>query len=156
MIHSERTIKFNRTALAQASVALIILLALLSSGQLLVREIVPYVQALSGPVDAPSALDAVSRHEKRFEELRDALSTHGVVGYVTDQQDGTGFTSQRGFDEYVITQYILAPVIVINSREPQFVVGNFSETFSGEPRPALQGFRLVRDFGDGVVLYARE
>ncbi|MEO7145404.1 MAG: hypothetical protein ABI165_18060 [Bryobacteraceae bacterium] len=92
----------------------------------------------------PSSIPAFTT---RFDALRKALPAEGVIGYITDH---VGDPNQA-IAEYYITQYALAPVLVTNSFDQKFVVGNFH----GAMDPAAiktKGLEFVRDFGNGVEL----
>jgi len=67
--------------------------------------------------------DKATWHEKRFAALKNTLSANAVVGYVTDKD---GIYSTRS--DYYLTQYVLAPVIVVDDINHEFVVGNFSHS----------------------------
>jgi hypothetical protein len=107
---------------------------------------------------ATSSSDEISAYEHRFEELRSVLPTGRVVGYL-GHPDPTGPTPREAnaaallhFRRYLLAQYALAPVVLIESTEPEFVVGNFDP---GARIPAPAGLRVMRDFGAGVVLFRR-
>jgi hypothetical protein len=107
---------------------------------------------------ATSSQDEISAYQHRFEELRSVLPTGNVVGYL-GHPDPTGPTPREAnaaallhFRRYLLAQYSLAPVVLIESTEPEFVVGNFEP---GTETPAPAGMRVMRDFGDGVVLFRR-
>jgi hypothetical protein len=80
--------------------------------------------------------DEVTRYEKRFEGVRAQLPDHGTVGYRTDPpQEPTAGSSfeyvaygitwrMDGKKSYLLTQYVLAPVIVDRTREYPLVVEN--------------------------------
>ena len=106
----------------------VVILCLLSSYRLLkqARE------------QAPQSLD-----EQRFEGVRTMLPEHGVVGYFSDVPGDVG--------RYYSTQYALAPLVVDNSTGHHFVVGNLSDAHS--TIPISHHWVLVRDFGNGVVLF---
>lgn len=94
--------------------------------------------------------DPVTRHERRFAELRGALpSGVSAVGYVSDPPLTQGHIAAT--KEYVMTVYALAPVVVDPEAEHPYVVGNFT----GPPFRLPLDTRLVvrRDFGDGVFLF---
>lgn len=102
--------------------------------------------------------DEISANDLRFDDLRRVLPKAGIVGYVGDPHVEAYTLGERNdtalqfFRRYLLAQYALAPVVVVEGTEPDLVVGNF------EPdavRPAPPGFRLLRDFGNGVVLYRR-
>lgn len=101
---------------------------------------------------APSP-DGVTEFNNRFRELRAMLPPRGVIGYMTDPNVPPGDTNAQA--EYYLAQYALAPVLVVNSSEQRYVVGNFHlEIAKGGLRD--RGFKLVREFGNGIVLLENE
>ncbi|HEU4649766.1 MAG TPA: hypothetical protein VFS33_11940 [Gemmatimonadales bacterium] len=102
--------------------------------------------------------DEISVYERRFEPLRTLLPARGTVGYL-GHPDPTGPTPEAAnaaallhFRRYLLAHYALAPLLLIESTTPEFVVGNFED---GAVPPPPAGFHLVRDFGNGLVLYWR-
>lgn len=104
------------------------------------------------------AQDEISTYERRFADLRKMLPSRGVVGYLGHPEptaDAPGEANAAAllhFRRYLLAQYSLAPLLLIESTEPDFVIGNFDP---GVTAPALAGLRVVRDFGDGLVLLRR-
>ena len=99
-----------------------------------------------GVLDAAKA-DSITSYERRYRDLKQALPRQGVIGYVSGaEQFGT-----EEFKRFLLTEYALAPLVLINDTTPDLIVGNFhpDSVPSGPPAPDL---RLVRDFGDGVWL----
>ena len=105
-------------------------------------------------IDAPtlsslktSNSEIASRSDRRFSALKAALPERGVVGYI-------GEPGTPALADYYLTQYALAPLVIDHSSNHALVVGNFPAA------PALNAplddLRLVKDFGDGVLLFARE
>jgi len=83
------------------------------------------------------------RSDQRFASLKGALPHEGIVGYVGDSGAPPG--------QYYLAQYALAPLVVEYSANPEWVVGNIPKN---HPDPAaIEQLELVRDFGDGVVLF---
>ena len=138
-------------AVIRARVALgLVLLYAVASGGAWIR--------LAATAPGRSVPDEISTYELRFQELRAALPAQGVVGYL-GRPDPTGPTpgepdvaSLLHFKRHLLAQYALAPVLLLESTEPEFVVGNFDP---GTVPPTPAGFRIVRDFGDGLVLFRR-
>ena len=106
--------------------------------------------------------DPVTIHETRIAQLKEFLPSSGSVGYITTVENNRIFAAEKSFSnveflaQFVLTQYTLAPLVVRNSPDFPVVVGNFLD---GEPAPGfLEKHHLVllRDFGDGLVLYQRE
>jgi hypothetical protein len=135
---------------SRAHVALF--LVLLYAGASSIRWL---AHAVQWPVAASS--DEISAHERRFEALRSALPKHGTVGYLGSPQP-TARTPEEAssaalphFRRYLLAQYTLAPVILIEGTGSELVVGDFD---TGTPS-APPGLSIVRDFGDGLVLFRR-
>jgi len=99
---------------------------------------------LPGKVE-DSSDDVAKRSDLRFAALKAVLPQRGVVGYV-----GENGTDALG--DYYLAQYALAPLVVDHSSDHELVVGNFP---SG-PGDTPEGLHLVRDFGDGIELFARK
>jgi hypothetical protein len=124
------------------TVALTLMLCLLSSLRAVIEA------------PRPSQLGAMSRavtqrSDQRFADLRRALPEHGVVGYVGEAGDS-------GVADYYLAQYALAPLVVELSQDHSLVIGNFP---ASQPAPlpvTVRGLVLVRDFGNGVLLLAKE
>lgn len=134
---------------ARAGIALVLLYAA-ASGVAWIR--------LAATAPGQPASDEISSYERRFVNLRAALPARGVVGYVGDPDPEGGTPDQREansllhFKRYLLAQYALAPLVLIESTEPEVVVGNFDPG----SRPSLPtGFQIERDFGNGLVLLRR-
>jgi hypothetical protein len=106
---------------------------------------------------AQTGPDQISAYEHRFDQLRRVLPSRGVVGYLGHPQPTGSSTEAKAasllhFRRYLLAQYSLAPLLLIESTDPEVVVGNFDpETVY----PAPDGFRVTGDFGDGVILFRR-
>jgi hypothetical protein len=95
---------------------------------------------------APNPLhadDIEKRSDQRFALLKAALPQNGVVGYVGDSDN---------LEDYYLAQYALAPVVVDRSPNHPLVVGNFPTA----PAPADSNLQLLKDFGNGVLLFANK
>ena len=125
-------------------VRLALLLVLLYAGGTAVR----WLQRAAQWPERPGS-DEITASDRRFALLRPHLPAHGTVGYVGDPPP-EGPTALPHFRRYLLAQYALAPVVVLETGEPELVVGNFDS--SGTTLPGLE---LVRDFGDGLQLYRR-
>jgi hypothetical protein len=130
-----------------------LLLVLLYAG----TSTVQWLQRAAG-WPAHASRDEISTNERRFAELRAMLPARGVVGYV-GHPEPTGPTPREAnaaallhFRRYLLAQYALAPVVLSESTEPELVIGNFEP---GAVLPARPGLRVLRDFGNGLVLFRR-
>ena len=131
---------------AKAAVAVLILFALLSNLHWLLRG--------DFDPDFPRR-DRISQYERRFEGLKKILPTHGVVGYLSHRQ-AQDIRFDAGTAEFYLTQYALAPLIVIHSPERDLVIGNFG-AFRVDPEIFKdRDLTLIKDFGNGVMLFRRE
>jgi hypothetical protein len=91
----------------------------------------------------------------RFRDLISALPATGIIGYVSDVP-----TSQTlGAVLYSGAQYTLAPRLVTSQRlqpGPEWVIGNFSKPLDVIQFGKDRGLTMVRDFGNGAVLYRNQ
>jgi hypothetical protein len=91
---------------------------------------------------ARTSSEIENRSDRRFSSLKSNLPQRGVVGYV-------GEPGTLAIADYYLTQYALAPIIIDHSPNHALVIGNFPAL-----PPAPPGnLRLVKDFGNGVLLY---
>ncbi len=103
---------------------------------------------MEAPIPGRAAPDDIARRsDLRFAGLKAALPPRGVIGYVGD-------AGESGVAPYYLAQYALAPLVLDRSPNHPLVVGNFP---SGPPdRSTAAKLRLVKDCGDGVLLFAGE
>jgi hypothetical protein len=142
----------SRTAVRmRIGLGLLLLFALGSSVRLLARAFDSF-RDLRRP-------DEITRYEGRFQELRSALPRQARVGYVSgpvSQGPADGDDGPRlAFKRYLLTQYALVPVLVLPDVRGPLVVGNFGAS-AGIDSVAARGLTLIRDFGDGVMLFRTE
>jgi hypothetical protein len=98
-------------------------------------------------------LDGVTEFDSRFHALRAMLPAKGMIGYMTDPETPAADTNAQA--EFHLAQYALAPVIVVQSAEQRYVVGNFHKVVTaGALRD--RGFKVIREFGRGIVLLENE
>lgn len=97
-----------------------------------------------------AAPDKIAVYEERFAPLKDALPKRGVVGFVTDART----RSDEGKRRY-LAGYALAPLVVSAQADWPVVIGDFSDPAAAR-LIRTEGFRITRDFGDGLVLLAPE
>jgi hypothetical protein len=93
--------------------------------------------------------DNQTLYERRFLELKKALPLHGVVGYITDENDEIPWN-------YYQTQYALSPIIVDKKTGQELVVGNFRDSAVARKVIANNDLILLKDFGEGVVLFRKQ
>ncbi|EKE02571.1 MAG: hypothetical protein ACD_20C00358G0008 [uncultured bacterium] len=89
-----------------------------------------------------------SKYEQQFSAVKKALPPYGSIGYITDDKI-------RAFNkdsDYFIAQYLLAPLIVLNSADQEYVISKFYYPIKPE---IYKKYKLVKDFGDGIILFKR-
>jgi hypothetical protein len=97
----------------------------------------------------------LERARTRMLPLAGRLPSSGIIGYLSDMP-----TSEHvGGMALHAVQYVLAPRAVVDIRfdpTPDWAIGNFSRPLDFRKLGEQHGLRIVRDFGEGVVLYRRE
>lgn len=97
----------------------------------------------------------IGAQQARFQDLASALPATGIVGYVSDVPD----SQTLGAVLYSGLQYTLAPRLVTNQRvvpPAEWVIGDFSKPLDVREFGKQHGLALVKDFGNGAVLYRNE
>jgi hypothetical protein len=87
--------------------------------------------------------------EGRLLELRRLLPASGRVGYVTDELP---WSSNEATERYYLTQYAVAPVVVVPEPNQEWVIGNFHDVRSAS---APRDMHVARDFGGGLILFRK-
>lgn len=89
--------------------------------------------------------DKVTYYEERLAPVKPFLTDHGQVGYLSD--------SEKELEEFLLTQYVLAPTIVVkNTTCCRLVVGNFFDSGYLE-HTTERHLRPIHTFPDNVVLF---
>lgn len=91
----------------------------------------------------------------RFQELAAALPATGIVGYVSDVPADQTLAAVL----YGGAQYTLAPRLVTQQNmkpAPEWVIGDFSKPLDVVQFGKDRGLTLVKDFGNGAVLYRNQ
>jgi hypothetical protein len=103
------------------------------------------------PNRPPDSAQGVGRRsDQRFAALKASLPERGVIGYL-------GEPGAAALGDYYLTQYALAPLVVDYSPNHPLVVANFpSSPARGPTLPQSESLQLVKDFGDGVLLFANK
>jgi hypothetical protein len=90
-----------------------------------------------------SSIDVAQRSDQRFGALKTLLPARGVIGY-------TGEPGAMARADYYRAEYALAPLVVDDSVNHALVLANFPDS----TLPAQANLRLVKDFGNGIALFA--
>ena len=97
----------------------------------------------------PGPNDYMARRDQRFELLRDALPKRGTVGYLSDATNPVDHDTRL-----MQAQFALTPLVLVSGAEQAMVVGEFTDPAAAAKGRDL-GLTVVRDLGDGLVLFAR-
>lgn len=100
-------------------------------------------------VASASAQKAGTPLVQALNQMRTALPPSGTVGYI-DSGNNDPVTLQN----YYLTQYSLAPLVVTRSEDADWVIGNFSAPGSSPQKP--DDLVAVHDFGNGIVLFSKK
>jgi hypothetical protein len=87
----------------------------------------------------------------RYEGLPPAVPPDAVIGYLSDLP----VEDSRSTVLFLGAQYALAPRILVDDDRRAWVLGNFAAPADFGALGAAHHLTMVRDFGNGVVLYRR-
>lgn len=129
----------TRVSIATLAVAALALLASLSSYQISTQL-------------APDPF-RITATQDRFASAIEFLPASAVIGYITDMP----VKESAGTIAYMTTRYAVAPRALVPAGKiaAEWAVGNFARPADFVAIGAQAGFALVRDFGNGVVVYRR-
>lgn len=164
----------HSNARVNTAIALIVILALIQSIGLLVSGVNLY--------SISTAADATIVYENRLRGLKDLIPSASVIRYATDNEfykkrfvknypiftklkpineasdelPENVFSNSGALQAYFLTQYTLAPLIVVNAIDCEFVVGDFYSNISISDFSRQNHVILDKNIGNGVMLFRRE
>ncbi len=70
--------------------------------------------------------DPVADWEKRFAPIKERLPfQRGLVGYISDSNvSGASYNAANDEGEYVLTQYVLAPIVIVKGTAKEWNIAN--------------------------------
>ena len=148
---------FAYSVRVRLGILLIVVLSLLSSYQLAVRWVAFDLTFIGR--------DEVTLNEKRFDEIKQHLPSHGVVGYWPNCSPATVeqliFGNAGDLQHWFLTQYALAPVIVSPTLGQTVIICNYrpmpgSDHPGPPPGTKVSADWKVIDFENGILLCTRE
>ncbi len=86
----------------------------------------------------------VAAFDRHVSQMRAALPHSGTIGYFTDAP-----AAETAQEEYYLTQYALAPLVIAKGVDRAFVVANMHNPKAPIADPRL---KLLRDYGSGIKL----
>ena len=98
--------------------------------------------------------DPVTNWERRIEPVKADLPKNGKIGYLSDWDLPGWDGSQSDMDnEYRLTQYALAPRLVIRGHDYAKIVANLTHPEDVEQVEALFQVRMIHTYGFGIYLF---
>jgi|WetSurMetagenome_2_1015567.scaffolds.fasta_scaffold146141_3 hypothetical protein len=94
--------------------------------------------------------------ENRIEAVRDDLPEEGELGYISEMDiPGMAYNAIDTNEEYVLTQYYLAPRLLIRGKNYPYVIGNLADlnVESTTQLEELTGLEFVASYGNGIYLF---
>ncbi len=101
--------------------------------------------------------DPVADWEKRFAPIKAQLPfRRGFVGYISDSNvPGASYDAANDEGEYVLTQYVLAPIIIIRGTNQEWNIANLDRQSFELWSKSHQGTFDVTTFKGGLYLLHR-
>ncbi len=101
--------------------------------------------------------DPVADWERRFAPLKKQLPfERGFVGYISDSSiPGIDTNAANDEGEYVLTQYVMAPIVIIKGTEQEWNIGNLSPPAFRAWSQTNHGQFEVTAFSGGLYLLHR-
>ncbi|HEY5984258.1 MAG TPA: hypothetical protein VIU38_12385 [Anaerolineales bacterium] len=101
--------------------------------------------------------DPVADWEQRFVPLKERLPfVRGVIGYISDSDvPGVIFNAPNDEGEYILSQYALAPIIIVKGTDQEWNVANLSPEGFKLWSAANAGSYDVQPLGRGLYLLHR-
>jgi hypothetical protein len=101
--------------------------------------------------------DPVADWEVRFGPIKEQLPfKRGVVGYISDSNvPGAAFNAANDEGEYVLAQYVLAPIIIVRGTDQEWNIGNLDKPAFDIWSRSNQGQFEVISFKDKLYLFHR-
>jgi hypothetical protein len=95
----------------------------------------------------------ISATQTRFADALNLLPPAATIAYLTDMP----VTGNAGTVAYMTARYAVAPRALVPAGKlpAEWAIGNFAHPADFVAIGAQSGFALVRDFGNGVVVYRR-
>jgi len=99
--------------------------------------------------------DPVTNWERRIEPLKADLPKNGEIGYLSEWDLPGWDGSQSDMDnEYRLTQYALAPRLLVRGHRFAYVVANLADPADVQSLKDQFGLREIRGYGFGIYLFA--
>jgi hypothetical protein len=115
---------------------------------------VSYLEVRAKTLRTPETFQ-VQSYIERYAGLTKLLPAHGIVGYLSDDP-GNALTSASDARRFFLTQYALAPLIVVRDSNQALVICNVQDPTGVSRACEKSGLLLVHDLGNGVALLRRD
>jgi hypothetical protein len=121
---------------------------------LAIASVVKFYSDTQSLIESGLDIYKVGDQVPRFQALLPQIPETAIVGYVSDLPT----TDRVGAAMYFGAQYAFAPRLVTVARvmpAPRWTIGDFSKPLDIVQFGSEHGLVLVKDFGNGAVLYSR-
>jgi hypothetical protein len=125
---------------------LLLLFAYTSSAILLKKSITGEIK--------PSFNAEIALLKTKLESVKPYLPLQGIIGYIDTHENV--LTSVEAARTFILTQYILAPLIVVRDTDQDIVLGNFNRRNAGLRIAREYGLYCIKDFGSGLMLLQKK
>lgn len=101
--------------------------------------------------------DPVADWEKRFAAIKEHIPfERGVVGYISDSSiPGISYDAANDEGEYVLTQYVMAPIIIVKGTDQEWDIANLDKQAFESWSEANSGKFEVVVYKSGIYLLHR-
>ena len=93
-----------------------------------------------------------THHVRRFEKIKDILPEQGIIGYFTNKE----YSADDDTRFYFLTQYALAPLIILRSTKPQVIIADVNDSFNIFEFSKKYNCRLLKNFDDGILVFRKK
>lgn len=101
--------------------------------------------------------DPVADWEKRFTPIKQRLPfERGMIGYISDSSiPGMAYDAANDEGEYVLTQYVMSPIVIVKGTDPAWVIANLDKQAFDQWYQANQSRFEVTTYKSGIYLLHR-
>lgn len=95
--------------------------------------------------------DNITRWENKYENMKNLLPDNAIIGYFTNKD----FSNVEKMREFYLSQYTLAPRIIVNSLTENYVIANVDNLFNPIEFCKKHQLKILANPGNGLILFER-
>jgi hypothetical protein len=105
-------------------------------------------------LDKAFSANPMSAYESRFSGAKLLSTNESILGYIDQYSHNISYRDASRTEPYYLAQYAFAPIsLEHNVISHRYVLGNFAAGFDYQEIATQRKLQVVRDFGNGVVLF---